>query len=777
MRVIFLFLLTVLLTGCSNESANYPHGKYNSRDNIYFSSFSQQPKTLDPAVSYSSDEAVFVAQVVEPPLQYHFLKRPYVLVPLTAQKMPQIRYIYATEPRQVTGRDFILEPALINKFRTPLDYYCDFFQSEPQNFSPCFDSATQIMPGRKSESNFKPFLPTSSSVHILYTVYRIQIQPHIFYQPHPAFATLENGQYRYLNFSTQELAKYHDLRDFKYTGTRELTADDYVYEIKRLASPLTNSPIQGLMSTHIPGFDSFAQTLQQHYQPGHFLDLRKYPLDAVKTIDRYTYEITINGVFKQFPYWLAMSFFGPVPWEADQLYSSSALQKNNIGFSTYPVGTGPYMIQINNPNSEIVMQRNPNFHLETYPTEGEPDDVKNGYLKNAGKRLPFVDTFLFSLEKESIPGWVKFLQGYYDSSGIGADNFAQAIQINNKGQPLVSPELAKQDIRLRTALLPTISYFAFNMKDPIVGGYGEAQKKLRQAIAIAINTEEFISIFLNGRGQIAYSPIPPGIFGFNKQLINPYTTDWYHAEPHTKSLAYAKKLLAEAGYPNGINAKTGNPLILYYDAISGLGADERAQYQWMQNEFAQLGIQLIIRDSDYNRFQDKISTGNVQIFAWGWSADYPDPENFLFTLYGPNGQLVSGGENPTNYDNPKFNQLFTQMINRPNDAERRALIDEMVSTFQEDTPWFGILYGESYVLGQHWVTPNKINGMANNTLKYIQLNPKERATLQKQWNRAQYGYLLIVLIVSFLSFVPFILKYRKMQRQPPKKVKYEHSSK
>lgn len=711
-RAVSLLLLTVILfTACGDKPANYPHGRYKSNANIYFSSFSQQPKTLDPAVSYSSDEAVFVAQVVEPPLQYHFLKRPYVLEPLTAEKMPEIRYIYDVDPSK-----------------------------------------------------------------ILYSVYRIKIKPHIFYQPHPAFAVLENGEYRYLSFTEHQLKKYHDLSDFKYTGTRELTADDYVYEIKRLVSPATNSPIQGLISSYILDLDRLSQTLQQHYKPNQFLDLRQYDCDGIKVIDRYTYDITIKGEFKQFPYWLATPFFGPVPWEADKLYSSPVLQKNNIGFSTYPLGTGAYMIQVNNPNRELVLQRNPNFHEELFPTEGEPNDKVNGYLNNAGKRLPFVDTFLFTLEKENISGWNKFLQGYYDSSGIGSDNYAQAIQINSKGKPLVSPQLAQQGIRLKTGVLPTISYFAFNMKDPVVGGYSEPQKKLRRAIAIAMNTQEFISIFLNGRGKVAFSPIPPGIFGFNEKRVNPYTTDWNHGQPRTKSLAYAKKLLVEAGYPNGVSAKTHQPLTLYYDAISGLGADERAQYQWMQSEFAQLGIQLIIRDSDYNRFQDKVRTGNIQIFSWGWAADYPDPENFLFTLYGPNGQLSAGGENPANYANPQFDQLFLQMKNRSNDAARAVLINKMVAIFQEDTPWFGILYGESYQLSQSWMAPTKINGMINNGLKYIQLNPENRFKLQKKWNHARYGYLLLVIILLVLSFAPFIIKYRIMQRQPPKKVKYDIDS-
>lgn len=716
--ICLIFFSSFFLTACSGKPANYPHGKYNSKDNIFFSSFSQQPKTFDPAISYSSDENVFVSQVIEPPLQYSYLKRPYQLVPLTTVAMPEVSYL---------------------------------------------------------DNQFKALTATTPIDQAAYTVYRIQIKPHIYYQPHPAFARNSQGQYYYLNLPSKKLKSYHQLKDFKYDGTRELTAEDYVYEIKRLASPTINSPIAGLMSGYILGFDAFAKTLPTQKKKNQFIDLRQFPLTGVKVIDRYTYEITIKGVFQQFPFWLATNFFGPVPWEVDKFYSKKALQKNNIDFDTYPVGTGPYMVTDNNPNSEIVLKRNPNYHYETYPTEGEPGDKEAGYLDDAGKKLPFIDMFVFTLEKESIPRWNKFLQGYYDTSGIAADNFDQSVQIDIRGRPVLTPELKEKGIRLKSMTLPSIWYFAFNMHDPVVGGNSIANRKLRQAIAIAVDTQEYISIFLNGRGKVAYSPIPPGIEGFatGKDSINPYIATWDNGMSKPKSIAYAKQLLAEAGYPNGISAKTGKPLILRYDAVSGLGSDERAQFQWMQEEFAKIGIQLIINDTDYNRFQEKASAGNLQIFAWGWGADYPDPENFLFTLYGPNSRAKGGGENATNYSNPAFDKLFEQMKNTPDGPQRDKMIQQMVAIFQQDTPWFGILYAESYQLAQSWTVSRKINAMANNTLKYSKLDPIKRAELQAKWNKAHYGYFVILLIIIVLSFIPFVLKYMRMQRKPPKKINFK----
>ena len=81
----------------------------------------------------------------------------------------------------------------------------------------------------------------------------------------------------------------------------------------------------------------------------------------------------------------------------------------------------------------------------------------------------------------------------------------------------------------------------------------------------------------------------------------------------------------------------------------------------MIRQFAKLGMQLEIRATDYNQFQDKMRKGKQQIFWWGWLADYPDAENFLFLLYGPNAKaLATDGENTANYENPEFDKLFRE---------------------------------------------------------------------------------------------------------------------
>lgn len=91
----------------------------------------------------------------------------------------------------------------------------------------------------------------------------------------------------------------------------------------------------------------------------------------------------------------------------------------------------------------MVLQKNPNFREEYYPSIGSDEDQKLGYLNNAGKRIPFIEKAIFTLEKESIPRWNKFLQGYYDNSVIGADSFDQAIHTNRYGKAELTPEMQK----------------------------------------------------------------------------------------------------------------------------------------------------------------------------------------------------------------------------------------------------------------------------------------------------------------------------------------------
>ena len=572
---------------------------------------------------------------------------------------------------------------------------------------------------------------------VAFSVYEIHLRPNLRYQPHPAFARDARGSLEYHALTHDDLRKIHSLNDFPHSGTREVLAADYAYQIKRLAHPAIHSPISGLMMDYIVGLRGYAATLQQAKKkhPDALLDLREYPLEGVQVVDERTYRIKIYGKYPQFSYWLAMTFFAPMPVEAEHFYAQAGMSERNLVLDWWPVGSGPYYLSENNPNQRMVLTRNPNFVGETYPMEGEPKDAGAGLLSDAGRPLPLIDRVVFSLEKETIPYWNKFLQGYYDAAGISSDSFDQAVQVSVGGETNVTDEMKAQGIQLSTSVATSTSYIGFNWLDPVVGGSSERATKLRRAISIAVDFEEFISIFANGRGISAQSPIPPGIFGYREGEagINRYVYDWVSGAPRRKSINDARRLLSEAGYPNGLDEKTKQPLVIYLDTTA-TGVGSKSRLDWLRKQLDKINVQLVARSTDYNRFQDKIRKGDTQMFYFGWNADYPDPENFLFLLHGAQGKVAKGGENASNYNNPEYDRLFDRMRNIENGPERQKIIDEMLEILRRDSPWIWGQHPKDYVLHHTWLHNSKPNKMANNSLKYLRIDAAQRNELRSRWN-------------------------------------------
>jgi ABC-type transport system substrate-binding protein len=706
----------LLLAACSSEQ-NDPYPANERGKNILYSAFTERPKHLDPVQSYSEDESTFTAQIYEPPLQYHYLKRPYTLIPATAAAVP-----------------------------VPVFY----------------------------DANGQVLAHDAPAEAIAYSVYEIRLRPGIRYQPHPAFALDAGGQPVYADIDRGKLRGIETIADFAHSGTRELVADDYIYEIKRLAHPRLHSPIFSTMSARIVGLKELGEALHEDAKSAaSWLDLDRFALDGVKRVDRYTYSIKLYGKYPQFLYWLAMPFFAPVPREVDRFYAQPGMAEKNLTLDWYPVGSGPYMLTENNPNSRMVLERNPNFHDEKYPCAGEPNDRAAGLLADCGKPLPLIDRVVFSREKESIPYWNKFLQGYYDASGISSDSFDQAVRLNVGGDVQLSDEMQARGIRLLTSVRPSTYYMGFNMLDPVVGGKdgvgAERSRKLRQAVSIAIDQEEFISIFMNGRGIPAMSPLPPGIFGSldGEAGINPVVFDW-EGDQNTgrarrKPIEAAKKLLAEAGWPDGRDAKTGEPLVLHLDTTSG-GMGDKSHNDWLTRQFAKLDIQLVVRATDYNRFQEKIRKGAVQLYFLGWNADYPDPENFYFLLLGSEGKVARAGENASNYANPEFDRLFAQMKDIDNSPQRQAIITRMNRILQNDAPWIFSFYPKSYTLSHSWLYNRKPTDVGNNTLKYQRIDVAARAQRRHEWNAPVLWPLALVAVALAALAVPAVTGYRRRER-------------
>ena len=705
-RVWKLGLIGVLiaLPGCGEQALNNPYPQDPLSQDTIYRAFSERPKHFDPARSYSANEYAIIAQVYEPLFQYHYLKRPYTLVPLAAARMPEVRFL---------------------------------------------DAAGQPLPD------------DADAQDVAISEYTLTLQPGIRYQPHPAFV----ADNRAWPASEMLPASLYELP----LASRDLTADDYIYQIKRLADPAGHSPIAGIMQQYIVGFAEFAkrqaELLQQNPALSKVERLRADDISGLIQRDDQTFVIRIHGKYPQFKYWLAMPFFAPMPWEADAFYSQPPLIERNLTLDWYPVGTGPYYLAENNPNRRMLLIRNPNFHDERYPDEGAPGDTESGILADAGKALPLTDRVIFTLEKEDIPYWNKFLQGYYDASGISSDSFDQAVSLSGQGNIELTDAMRARGIHLLSSVTTSSFYMGFNMFDPVVGGNDEAARKLRQAISIAVDYEEYISIFLNGRGVPAQGMLPPGIFGFQDgpDGINPLVYQWQGNGPKRRSIDAAKALLREAGYPNGRHAETGEPLVLYFDTLDA-GPDSKARLNWLRKQFEKLNLQLVIRGTDYNRFQDKMRNGNAQIYMWGWNADYPDPENFFFLLYGPNAKAVTGGENASNYQNPEYDRLFERMSVMDNGPERQRIIDRMQTILREDAPWLWGFHPKAVSLHHGWYQNIRPNLMANNTTKYLRIDGQQRETYRRQWNDPVWWPLAVLGGLLAALVLPAVLLYRRMER-------------
>ena len=718
------------LTGC-DEVLNNPHPIGSEKTNTMFVPLrSHSPKYLDPTSSYSNDETPFTYEVYEPLYGYQYLKRPYELVGRTAREVARPRYL---------------------------------------------------------DKNGKDLPDDAPGEAVAQTVLDIRIKPGILYAPHPAFARDGNGEYVYHALKREQVTDKHKVSDFAQTGTRELVADDYVYAIRRLATPRVKSPSYSTMTDYILGLKEYGdqivetdRALRKDLSPTDrdlpFLDFRKYAFPGVESLDRYTLRIRLHGKYPQFKYWLAMTFFAPIPWEAEKFYSQPGMAEQNLTLNYWPVGTGPYMLTEYVENRRNVLERNPNFHGELYPCEGAPGDKEKGYLLDCGKPIPFIDKVAFDIEKEAVPLLAKFLQGYYDSPAIESLDYGTNLLVAMGDDKAKEKEYREKGLRLPTTVEASNFYIGFNWLDPVIGKgdsppQAERNRKLRQALSIAIDWEEQIAIFERGQGMVAHGPLPPSLFGYREDGPAAFNSVVYtrgpDGKPARRSIDEAKALLTQAGYPDGRDARTGRPLVLNFDYGSAATPGNKALLDWYVKQFAKLGVQLEIRATDYNRFQDKISKGSVQIFSWGWLADYPDAENFLFLLYGPNAKALTGGngENSANYQNPEFDKLFRQMKFVEDGPEKQKLIDRMIGIVQNDAVWSFGYFPTSAAAYQQWITNGKPTQIVRNLIGYLRLDPELRARKIAEWNRPIWWPIALLVLALIAAILPAGFAWRRRERE------------
>ena len=692
-----LGMLGMLLTGCNNNP--YPLGA--ERENTLFYSFDERsPRYLDPTASYSNPESAYTMQVYEPPYGYHYLKRPYELIPKAAAQVVKPRYL---------------------------------------------------------DRNGQPLADDAPAEAIAESVYDIPIRPGMRYQPHPAFAVDEQGRHRYHSeqpLGAAQLGQKRSPFEFAHLGTREVVAEDFVYALKRHATTRIETPVFAVFSEYVIGLKAYADLIKREdakllaglpedLRDKPFLDFRRWPLAGATAPGKHLLRIRLKGKYPQWNYWLALPFTAPMPWEADAFYAQPGMSEMGLSLNQWPVGSGPYMMAEFIRDRRHVLVRNPEFHGETYPCDGMPGDREAGLLDDCGKPMPFIDKLYVTIEKEKVARKEKFKQGYLDVPEIERPEWGVDFRNDADDSEAVAALFKQRGFQFPVMTDISNWYLGFNMLDPVVGKGATPEedarhRKLRQAIAIAVDWEEgYGRIFKHKGGEAAHGPLPPGLFGSREgqgNFHNPVTHRWIDGKAVRRSIAEARQLLVEAGYPGGREAVSGKPLVLNYDFQRAVTPEFKSENDWMAKQFAKLGIQLEIRATDFNQYQDKTLRGKHQIFWGGWLADYPDAENFLYLLYGPIGRSKSQGDNYTNYENAEFDALYRQLQAQDDGPVKQALIDKMVAIVQQDSPWCFGYFPWGGLAFQQWVHNGKPSILIRDMAKYYRVDANTRAARQAEWN-------------------------------------------
>ncbi len=360
---------------------------------------------------------------------------------------------------------------------------------------------------------------------------------------------------------------------------------------------------------------------------------------SFEALDPRTLRITLTERQHVFPWLLAMSYAGVPDKDGN--------------------GTGPYRLASWWRNHEMVFERNPAWR---------------GWAENPA---PF-DTVHYLVVDDPSTQWLMFLKGELDYLGdIARDNWSAVM--NEKGE--LDPHLKAKGITLHGGE-PALEmrYIGMNMKDPVLG----PNKKLRQALSCAFDFPTW-SRFYNNSISPAVSPVPPCADG---AVTDP--------APYAYNLEKARALLAEAGYPNGIDQATGRRLVLTL-SIGRPTQDSREAAELLASFYEKIGVKLEFRFQTWPAFLASVNKGEAQMYQMAWVGDYPDAENFLQLFHSKN---FSPGPNHSHYANSAYDAAYDAAMASLTREERNRHWRTCQELLREDCPWICTHVTKTYSLVQ-----------------------------------------------------------------------------
>ncbi len=350
-------------------------------------------------------------------------------------------------------------------------------------------------------------------------------------------------------------------------------------------------------------------------------------VESIRAVDDRTVEMRLEARRHYFPWLMAMP--------------GAAVMKPD------GEGTGPYRLAKWWKNHEMTFQRR-------VPQPGGFDTVR------------------FLVVDDASTQWLMFLKGELDFLGeISRDNWDAVVGLDGS----LDKSLIDQGIVMHSIPTMDTMYIGFNMRDKVVG----RNRKLRQALNAAFDYPAW-ERFYAGRITAAGGPVPPGIEGC---LETPFE--------YAFDLEKARRLIAEAGYPGGIDPATGRRLVLTL-TIGRASQDSREAGELIAAFFERIGVKLELAFQTWDAFLKSVNEGRVQLFRMGWVGDYPDAQNFLQLFHSKN---KSPGPNHSDYENPAFDAEYDAALAAETPEERNGHWRKCQEIVRGDCPWIFTHFNKS----------------------------------------------------------------------------------
>ncbi len=479
---------------------------------------------------------------------------------------------------------------------------------------------------------------------------------------------------------------------------RELTVNDFIYELKRLVDPKVRAPYAFLVQGKIVGLDELADAAKKS---GKFDYDAKIP--GLEAVDPYTLVIRLKKPDYNLPLVLAHQPTSAVAREVVEKYAESDGRNQ-----AHPVGTGPYMLARWVRSSKIFLDANPDYRGFTWDfTSDDPADTKL-IASMKGKSMPAVGHIEVSIMEEDQSRLLAFRNGELDIMNLEGP-LAPDVLDGDK----LKPEFKDRGVQLSRIVDPDISYTYWLMEDPVFGGFSKAHIALRRAIAMSYDAQEEIRVVRNGQAIEAPYPIPPGVIG--------HVDGWKPLNAYDPALANA--LLDRFGYKKGADGwrtqPDGKPLVMTIS--SRPDSTGRLQDEMWSKALTGIGIRMEVHKDKFPELLKAEKFCKLLSRVSSWIADYPDGDNFMQLMYGPN----SGQSNNGCARMPEFDKLYAQTTVMPAGPERDLLYMKMTRVIEVNGAWRLMISRYRNMLVQPRVAGYRKNPFLPSQWQYLDVDAKK----------------------------------------------------